>query len=457
MEFLRNKADICIFGGSAGGGKSWSLLLEPLFHKDNANFTAVIFRRTYPQIVQPGGLWTQSSKVYPGFHAIPNQTACKWTFPSGATVQFAHLQHDKDVHSWMGSEIPLICFDELTHFSEEQFWYLLSRNRSTSGVRPYVRASCNPDADSFVAKLLEWWIDQDTGLPIPERAGQRRWFVRVNDALEWSDTPAQLIFKHPGSIPKSLSFVPAKLEDNPALMRADPNYLANLMALPLVERERLWRGNWKIRSAAGLVFNEAWFKIVPASPRLGRRVRAWDKAGTAGRGDYSVGVLMSDSDRFYVEDVIRGQWSSAERNRIIRETAWRDGPDVEIWLEQEPGSGGKESAEISLRELAGFVVHANTVTGDKLTRARQFSAQVEAGNVCLVAGPWNRAYIDELVAFPVSSVDDQVDASSGAFNRLALGFRGEWDPEVTPGVDSRNQASQAPEGMWLNDSAFKKW
>src|SRR5436305_14925946 len=77
-----------------------------------------------------------------------------------------------------------VCFDELTHFTAHQFFYMVSRNRSTCGVRPYIRATCNPDADSWVADFLAWWIDPQTGLPIPERAGVLRYYIRV--AESWS-------------------------------------------------------------------------------------------------------------------------------------------------------------------------------------------------------------------------------------------------------------------------------
>jgi len=91
-----------------------------------------------------------------------------------------------------------------------------------------------------------------------------------------------------------------------------------------------------------------------------------------------------------------------------------------IWVPQDPGSGGKEAAEILLRELAGFIVRAETVTGDKVTRAGPFASQAEAENVKLVRGAWNEEYLAELHGFPEGGHDDQVDASSGAFNKLAL-------------------------------------
>ncbi|HXG72670.1 MAG TPA: phage terminase large subunit [Gemmatimonadaceae bacterium] len=178
----------------------------------------------------------------------------------------------------------------------------------------------------------------------------------------------------------------------------------------------------------GGLFKRQWFELVHGIPQGAEWCRAWDKAGTHEGGDYTVGVLMAKAGGFYyIVDVVRAQLSSGQRNALIRQTARMDadrfGMGVKIRLEQEPGSGGKESAEISVRELAGYDVQAMRATGDKVTRARPFAAQAEAGNVKLFADlTWNRAFLDELSVFPAGSHDDQVDATSGAFNTLALGF-----------------------------------
>src|SRR4051812_4845056 len=190
--FLASRADIAIYGGAAGGGKSWALLLEPLRHVGVADFGAVFFRRSTVQIRNEGGLWDESAKLYPHVGARAREQALEWRFPSGASVSFGHLEHERNVYDWQGSQISLIGFDELTHFSARQFFYMLSRNRSMCGVRPYVRATCNPDADSWVAKLIGWWIDQETGLPIPERSGVLRWFARVGEELVWADRPEEI-------------------------------------------------------------------------------------------------------------------------------------------------------------------------------------------------------------------------------------------------------------------------
>lgn len=162
-------------------------------------------------------------------------------------------------------------------------------------------------------------------------------------------------------------------------------------------------------------------QIAETLPKMQRVVRFWDKAGTDGGGAYTAGVKMGlgQDGLFYVMDVVRGQWSAPQRERTIRATAELDGIVVKQWIEQEPGSGGKESAEATVRNLAGYSVEAERPTGDKAVRAEPFAVQVEAGNVRMVRAEWNQAYIDEMKTFPVGKYKDQMDASGGAFNKLA--------------------------------------
>jgi predicted phage terminase large subunit-like protein len=168
----------------------------------------------------------------------------------------------------------------------------------------------------------------------------------------------------------------------------------------------------------GDFFKRSWFQFVNEVPTEGRRVRYWDK-GASVDGDYTVGLLMCHADPYwYIEDIVRGQWTSHERNQRIRQTAEMDGPDVKVYLEQEPGSSGVDSVQEIIRMLAGYSVHADKVTGDKGVRAEPFAAQAEAGNVKVKRDRWNATYIDELTSFPVGSHDDQVDGSSGAFMHL---------------------------------------
>jgi predicted phage terminase large subunit-like protein len=151
-------------------------------------------------------------------------------------------------------------------------------------------------------------------------------------------------------------------------------------------------------------------------------IRFWDLAATENAGDFTVGVKMLKHSRgiYYVLHVVRGRWRSMQRDATILQTAQMDGTEVAIWIEEEGGSAGKMQSDALIRMLAGFNVHTERPTGPKLVRALPLAAQAEAGNVKLLAGAWNQAFIDELHAFTGEDgdCDDQVDAASGAFNKL---------------------------------------
>lgn len=435
-DFLCSRADIAIYGGAAGGGKSFGLLLEPMRNVANRNFAAVMFRRNMVQVTNPGGLWDEATKLYsrvPG--AVPRMSQpMQWVFSSGAKVTFAHLDAETTVLGWQGAAIPLICFDELTHFTKSQFFYLLSRNRSMCGVRPYIRATCNPDADSWVAEFIAWWIDQETGLPILERSGVLRWFIRVGDAIYWADSPTELPvqFTPEGVViqPKSVTFIAAKLTDNTALMTADPGYYANLMAMGTVERERLLFGNWKIRPAAGMYFQRHWCEVIDHEPDGLTMCRGWDLAATekteTNDPDWTAGVRIgrAKDGSFVVCHAFQAHLGPLEVERTLVNIAAQDGRGCKISVPQDPGAGGKILAKRITQLLAGYVVstslEARGTPGSpaKVTRFSPFSAQAKAGNVRIVRGQWNEAWFTALEGFPEAAHDDYADATSRSFEQL---------------------------------------
>jgi predicted phage terminase large subunit-like protein len=174
----------------------------------------------------------------------------------------------------------------------------------------------------------------------------------------------------------------------------------------------------------GGMFKVDHFQVIdklPSEVNWMNTVRYWDKAGTQDGGAYTVGckMLRLKNDKYIIMDVKRGQWATEQREDIIRQTAQADGNSVAIYMEQEPGSGGKDSIDSSIRNLAGYSVYADRPTGDKVFRADPYSVQVNNGNVMLLRADWNHEFIEEHRNFPFSTYKDQVDASSGAFNKLA--------------------------------------
>lgn len=434
--FLASSADIAIYGGAAGGGKSYGLLLEALRHKDVKGFGGVIFRRTSPQLIGAGSLWEEANLLFrpqgAKMREMPNLSA---TFPSGALIQFQHLQHAKDVHDHQGKQYAFIGFDELTHFEKSQFWYLVSRMRSTCGVRPYMRCTTNPDPDSFVRELIDWWIGED-GYAIPERSGVVRWFVRDGDTLIWSDDPED--FDPDARL--SLTFISASLADNPALTDKDPSYRAKLMTLPEVERERLLRANWDIRPEAGKYIKRPFFdkRWQGGLPQLNIYIAS----------DYAVTELQEGNDPDHTE---HGVFGLSPTDDLYVLDWWHGQTLSDIWIERlidlikrhkpscvfgEQGVIQKAIEPVLIKRMRERRVYARlewltTATGRtagaaskqgyadaskraKSIRGRAFQARAAMGKVLFPADdayPWVRRVIDQCVGFP-NGKDDAFDVMS---------------------------------------------
>jgi len=449
-QFVSESDDIIIFGGAAGGSKTVSLLLDFLRFKDVPGFSSVIFRRLSKHITQGGGLWDLAQTIYRRYGGVPNANLMRFTFPSGAFVEFKHLQYEQTKFAYQGAQWARIGFDEGTHFTESMFTYLASRLRTVSNCPTGVRLTCNPDADSWLAKFLEWWIDPVTGYSIPERTKKNRWMFRKDDVTHWFDDRAsadkEMRAAYKGELtpevfevlrPKSVRFIPSLVTDNKILMRVNPDYVVQLLSQSTVDMERLLKSNWKIVAEEG-EFRKDWFKGKGLDSRTIDRskwkklVRFWDLAATAvdpdkkNDPDWTVGALLAtdDQNRTIVSNVIRGRWDSGDVEGQIGAAARADrqmyGNRVETVLEQEGGSSGKGWANSIIRSLNGFPVHASPVSGkgSKIERIRPFATQAKAGNVYYEEAGWNESYFSEICRFPFASHDDQVDATSGGHNWL---------------------------------------
>jgi len=446
--FLASPADIAIYGGAAGGGKTWSLLLEPLRHMNNKDFGAVIFRRTIPEITNEGALWDEAAKIYPLLDGKPNENEKQYNFPQGSRVSFAHMQYEKDKYSWKSAQIPLIEFDQLETFTASQFFYMVSRNRSMCGVKPYIRASANPEP-GWLADFLDWWIGDD-GYAILERSGKIRWMVRENDINYWSDSPEELQAEHPTSTPKSVTFILSTIYDNQILLETDPGYLANLQALDNVERQRLLGdgkrgGNWKIKPAAGKVFNKAWFEIVDAVPAGGKVIRFWDLAATEKKtADFTAsckGKLVNGI--FYVLEATNEQIDPARTDATMHNLAAQDGKECAIRWEQEGGASGKRDTYHITTSFQGYDARGVPPQGDKITRAKPLAAQAYVGNVKLLRGAWNERWLNHMHGQPDIDHDDEMDAASGCYNE-AVGGKVSINPTAsvttyTRGLSTKDQ------------------
>lgn len=303
-------------------------MLDPLRDIHIPGFGGVIFRRTTTQIRNEGGLWDTSATVYPHIGAQPKESYLEWIFPKYGNnkIKFTHLEHEKNIFDWQGAQIPFIGFDELTHFSRKMFFYLLSRNRTACGVDPYVRATCNPDPDSWVAQFVSWWIDQESGYPIAERDGIVRYLIVDGDVDIWGSTKAEVIEKawyliapmversnvNPDSFVKSVSFVSGSIYDNKELLSVNPGYLANLLSQDVATQNALLKGNWKYIASDDDIYNPYDFAGVFDNVRRGE----------AGKKCITADIAMQGSNKFIV-----GYWEgfSLENVEIMEKS---DGKDV---------------------------------------------------------------------------------------------------------------------------------
>jgi len=388
-QFLSLNNREALYGGAAGGGKSCALLMAALQYVDIRGYSALLLRRTYTDLSLPGALMDMAQAWLRGTDAVWHEMSKTWHFPSGAMLTFGHLQNENDKYRYQSSQFQFIGFDELTQFTETKYRYLFSRLRRLKHVNIPIRmrSATNPGG------LGSDWV--------------------YNRFLVETETNQERLF------------IPAKLDDNPHMDK--DAYVQSLNELDPITREQLLNGDWSVRQP-GSMFQRSWFRIIDMpSPDITRKVRYWDLAATEANGsndpDYTAGVLIGEKDgQYYILDVVRERLTPAGVEKVIRKTAEVDGIGVDIWIEQEGGSGGKNTIDYYARHiLKGYALHGDPVSGagSKTLRAKPFSAAAENGNVYLVRGNWLTALLDELEAFPLGGHDDMVDACSGALRKLS--------------------------------------
>ena len=435
---LNSDATITLAGGAAGGGKTYTSLLIALKFMQHPKATGVIFRRTSKMITSPGSIWHEAVAMYSSVFKtglrIRNREN-EIVFPNGAVLKFSHMQHESNMYDHKGGQYSLVIFDEATDFTEDMVVYLLSRMRNAYvNYKPQMFLMTNPDYNSFLRTWIQdFYLDPITGIPLEEKAGVKRYFVRQGNSMVWYDTLEEAERIH-GSGPQSgissFSFVPFTCRDNPPLLKAQPDYLSRLMSLPRVEMERLLLGSWFARPEASGLWKREWVKMVDhPNGRAIKRVRAWDFAFTKPseinpNPDWTRGVLIS-KDRtgvYTVEDVVGIRDRVHEVEQLIFNTAIRDGQDVVISIPQDPNAAAAAYAKDLQRRLGemGFTCRLQRPVKSKITRFAPFASVTQAGFVNVVKGDWNKDFFDELEIFDGSgkTKDDQVDAVSDCMSLL---------------------------------------
>lgn len=269
VDALRSEADELFFGGSAGGGKSAVLCGTAVDDHDKA----IIFRREYPQIK---GLEDEVAKLVGG-RAGYNAQDKVWRLPNGNILEFGSVPHETDVEKYQGRAHSLKGFDEITHFSEAMYRFLIGWVRSTNPAqRCRVIATGNPPTTPegyWVVKYWSAWLDP--GHPKPAKPGELRWFTTINGEDVECDGPEAVEVNGRMVRPRSRTFIPAKLEDNPDLMAT--GYAAVLEAMPEELRVRFRDGRFDAEVKDGD------FQVIPSEWVRAAQAR-WTKTPPEGVG-----------------------------------------------------------------------------------------------------------------------------------------------------------------------------
>lgn len=312
-KFLATNADITIFGGNRGPGKTFSLLMEALKDINNRHFSAVILRAEKGDFK---GIIEKTSTLYSQFGTYnKSQNDMTWNFTKGGKLFLTYFSDSMEDFKtrFQGQEYAYIGIDEITHIPYEKFKYLMTDNRNSHGINNRFYGTCNPDPDSWVRKFIDWWIGED-GIPVPERDGVIRYCFMdgdTPDSIYWGDSPEEVYeqcksiidplwkdefeklgFNKMTMFVKSVTFIKGKLEENVALLSSDPAYLANLAQQDEEQRSRDLEGNWNFKAT----------------------------------GDDM--IKMEDMERFYAAPMQLGDG----RKRVTCDVAFDGGDSLVMWL-----------------------------------------------------------------------------------------------------------------------------
>ena len=465
-QALRNKADIVIYGGAAGGGKSYSLLLAALRGYGDKHYRAALFRRTFPQLSAPKALIDESRMLYPYSGATYNESAHNWKWPSGAWLKFSHLQHNKNLADWDGAQLAFVGLDQLEQFDQRALFYLQGRCRAPDySGKCQVFATCNPAPEGhWLTSLIDWWLmDAPDGIgkmPDPKKSGVVRYLFREGDRIKWVDRDAK---DETGEGPTSITFIAAQVEDNPAIMEKDRGYLQRLNSMSFRDKMEKKEGRWGVSTTSGpfarhcIQIKSEWeipelqwvryWDLADTEPhennpdpchtagaKVGVMYRQWsvcgfgEESGDPDCGWWQEGIyedpICPECGRHSVQSgtmpiaaVADATWfqlsGSKKKNRMVS-VAQRDGRGCILALELEPGSTGKESGHQYATQVfpRGYRVELDRPTGAKAARHADLVPLAETGRLWLMDGDWNADFIRALEEMhPL----DVVDALAGGY------------------------------------------
>ena len=421
-ELFSRNIDFCVYGGAAGGAKTFALNAIPcLDSRGVREYRGITLRRTLAQARKAGSLWDTLQETGRKVGGTPRHSLPPFLrLPRNGKIEIGHLNNPDSIEDYMSAQYNFVGVDEATQVRCQDIIKLKSRIRDARDTDTYSRMilACNPDRLSYLFHWVRPFVDPSHAL-YPYRYGAPVWFQLTDTVTgECEHSP------EPQSDWYSLTLIPSKVEDNPYL--ANTGYASDLDKLPPHLRARYRDGSWLTSAVRGDIFRTEHLKTARHAipPYMDNRwqadVRAWDTAASWKKvkdSDYCAGGRMLwDGEELCVTDMVRVRPDPGQLKRLIVDTAKRDGPGVRIAIEREPGSQSGGFIEEVRAELPGFVVQGHSPTRDKIVRSEPLSLLVYDQKVTLLDRPWNAALIAEMDAFGTLDQqqgkvhDDQVDA-----------------------------------------------
>lgn len=378
------------FGGAASPGKTSALLMAALQYVDYPEYSAVLIRDTYQNLIKQGSILDRAHEWLANTDARWDGDRKAYIFPSGAVLSFSYLDAPRDHLNHQSAEYHFVGIDEVVNIREHQALYMFSRLRRLKNCKIPIRFRCasNPPSAEQIAKGQ--WVKDRYVNPATRKAG--------------------------------VVFIPAKLSDN-VFVDQEAYKRDSLSNLDEVTRLQLEEGDWEIQ-ASGHMFDPAKLKEIDQMELPSRRFicRGWDLAASEdGDAAWTAGVKLSksqDTGIWFIENALRFKSNPFLVRQNILSTAEVDGKRVKISLPQDPGQAGKSQVADYVKLLDGYDVHFSTESGSKIERANGFSCQVNNENVYIVRGQWNKDLKDEMLTFPFGKWLDMVDAISRAYSHI---------------------------------------
>ena len=426
-QFLKSDATITLYSGAMGAGKSFAIVLNMVKFASRMNSTIVCFRRTQPEIKSPGGIWQEAVPIFKRMFPdckIRSRDLEIYVPSTNSVLKFQSLQYQSDVDKALGAQYSAIFFDEAVTFEPfDQFILpLLGRLRNAKvNYTPQMFWATNPRFDHGIYHWIKDFYLDEYGIPLKERSNVKRWFVLRDNKPVWFDTEQAALdycdtmpsLGGTKATPRSFTAIRAHVTDNIPLLKNNPDYVANLQAMPEIRRRIFLDGSWTAREEEAGLYLRTFSKIVPyPNLRAKRRVRAYDLSASPVSSanadpDWTRGTLMSKDETgvYTVEDIVSIRDRPHVVEQLILDTAIRDremyGNNVIVSYPVDPGQAGLARAQEMRRKLAeiGVVCKLTRPHKSKRTRFLPASAIAEAGYMNVVKADWNDDFFNELEEF----------------------------------------------------------